>query len=356
VSETAEQRAQADAARRGQPGGQGPEGGAWDLIRRGGRIFIRQREATVFVVAVALVLYFGLSTSTFFSSSNATTLLSGVASPIIIISIGEVLLLICGEIDLSVGFIYTLSPFLMHYLVDDWSVPAVLAVLLSLLMGVVVGWINGFITVALRVPSFITTLGTGFVLLGLVLTTSHAEPATISPNLMGIGKYFGTQTGFAAWTMIIWAVILVAIFHTVLTSTRWGLHTVSVGGNLLGAREAGISIARVKYGNFMVTGFLGALVGIQIAFYNSTIDPSSGGYTPMFYAVAAAVLGGTALAGGSGTIIGGMLGGIVLAVLTNGFQIIGISANPLDIIFGGAILIAMIANMQLARVREAGRL
>jgi simple sugar transport system permease protein len=339
VSETAEQRAQADAAGRGQPGGQGPEGGAWDLVRRGGRIFIRQREATVLVVAVALVLYFGLSTSTFFSSSNATTLLSGVASPIIIISIGEVLLLICGEIDLSVGFIYTLSPFLMHYLVDYWSVPAVLAVLLSLLMGVV-----------------ITTLGTGFVLLGLVLTTSHAEPATISPNLMGIGKYFGTQTGFASWTMIIWAVILVAIFHTVLTSTRWGLHTVSVGGNLLGAREAGISIARVKYGNFMVTGFLGALVGIQIAFYNSTIDPSSGGYTPMFYAVAAAVLGGTALAGGSGTIIGGMLGGIVLAVLTNGFQIIGISANPLDIIFGGAILIAMIANMQLARVREAGRL
>lgn len=354
MSETAEHRAAVGEARQGPPGGPAPRGGAWGLLRRGGSLFVRQREATVLVVLVALVLYFGLSTSTFYTGSNATTLLSGVASQYIIISIGEVLLLICGEIDLSVGFIFTLSPFLLHYLVDFWSVPAWPAVIITLLLGIGIGWVNGFITVALRVPSFITTLGTGFILLGVVLTTSHAEPATISPALQGIGKFFGSQTGTSAWAMFIWAVVLVAIFHTVLTNTRWGLHTISTGGNPLGAREAGIKTARIKYGNFMITGFLGALVGVQIAFYNSTIDPSSGGYTPMFYAVASAVLGGTALAGGSGTIIGGALGALVLAVLTNGFSIIGISANPLNIIFGGAILVAMIANMQLARLRAGG--
>ncbi len=105
----------------------------------------------------------------------------------------------------------------------------------------------------------------------------------------------------------------------------------------------------------MLTGLLGAFVGLQVAFQISIIDPTAGGYTPMFYAVAAAVIGGTAMLGGSGTIIGAFLGGIMLAVLTDGFEVIGISANPLPIVFGAAILIAMIANVQLTRLRERGR-
>ena len=95
-----------------------------------------------------------------------------------------------------------------------------------------------------------------------------------------------------------------------LTRTRWGLYTISTGGNQLGAREAGINVGRIKYGNFMITGVLGALVGLQSAFYNNTIDPLAGGYQPMFYAVTAAVIGGTAMLGGVGTIIGAFLGAI----------------------------------------------
>ena len=98
-------------------------------------------------------------------------------APIGIIAIGEVLLLICGEMDLSVGFILRHSPpFLMHYLIDFYGVPPVLAVLLCLLMGLAVGFVNGFFTVTLGVPSFITTLGTGFILQGIMLVTSHAVP------------------------------------------------------------------------------------------------------------------------------------------------------------------------------------
>jgi simple sugar transport system permease protein len=337
-----------------------PEGGvgrAFTLrLGRIGGVFIRQREATVFVVALALFAYFWLTTSTFATTSNLANLLSGYAAQIIIISIGETLLLICGEIDLSVGFIFTFAPFLMHYLIDFYSVPAIPSILISLLMGVAVGWANGFFTVTLRVPSFITTFGTGFVLYGVVLTTSHAYPASIPASAAGIGEWIGGgQSGPGAWTQIIWAVVLVAIFHMVLTRTRWGLHTIAAGGNLLGAREAGIHVARIKYGNFMITGFMGALAGIQVAFYNNTIDPSSGGYQPMFYAVAAAVIGGTAMLGGVGTILGGFLGAIVLAIVQDGFSIIGISANPINIIFGSAILIAMVANVLLARLRGEGR-
>jgi simple sugar transport system permease protein len=146
------------------------------------------------------------------------------------------------------------------------------------------------------------------------------------------------------------------VFHLLLTRTRWGLHTVATGGNLLGATEAGIRSGRIKIGNFMMLSVLGGLAGIMEAFRINTIDPNiGGGFELMFVAVSAAVIGGTALAGGSGTVVGAFLGALVLAELQNGFNLIGISANPYFLIQGAAILIAMIANVRLSRLRRAGR-
>jgi simple sugar transport system permease protein len=347
MSEITERSAQTASPSGGPPAARvpGPMRSVFDLLAR-------QREATVFVVAVVLLLYFGIKyNSTFVSSTNLANLLSETAAPIIIIGIGEVFLLICGEIDLSAGFVYTFAPFLMHYLIAFYGVPAVPAIIISLLFGVVVGWINGFLTVTMGLPSFITTLGTGFILLGITDTTSHAYPATIPPSAVGIGRWIGA----APWSQFIWAVALTAIFYVVLSRTKWGLHTIATGGNALGAKEAGIKTGRIKYGNFMLTSTLGALVGLQVAFYTTTIDPSAGGYQPMFYAVTAAVIGGTAMLGGQGTVLGAFLGAIVLATLIDGLDVAGISANPLDIVFGAAILVSMIVNVRLARLRAAGR-
>ncbi len=337
----------------GGPPGEPARGGLWNVVRRGALLFAEQRAATVLVVVVLLVVYFGFfsSASSEFLTKDNIANITWTLAPWAIIAIGEVLLLVCGELDLSVGFILGFSPYLMHYMIDCYGVPPVLAVLISLLMGVAVGFANGFITVTLGVPSFITTLGTGFILQGVMLVTSHAYPATIPASAAGVGKLLGSWT----WAEITWTIILVAIFQVVLSRTRWGLHTVAVGGNILGASEAGISVPKIKYGNFMITGFMGALVGLMVTFQTSSIDPSNGGYQPMFYAIAGAVIGGTALAGGSGTIIGAFLGTLMLSILQDGFNLIGISANPLPIIFGGAILVAMIANVQLARLRRAGR-
>jgi simple sugar transport system permease protein len=347
VSDTVQQ---APGVAGGPPAEPKPGGRVWQGVRRGGLLFAEQREATVLVVNILLVIYFWRASPDFLTSDNIANI-TWIVAPIAIIAIGEVLLLVCGELDLSVGFVYGFAGFLMHYLIDFYSVPPVLAVVLCLLMGVAVGFCNGFITIALGVPSFITTLGTGYILLGILLVTSHAYPANIPASAAGVGKWLGTWT----WAEITWTIVLVAIFHVVFTRMRWGLHTVAVGGNILGASESGISVPRVKYGNFMITGFFGALVGLMVTFQTNSIDPSNGGYQPMFYAIAGAVIGGTALAGGSGTIIGAFLGTLMLSILQDGFNLIGISANPLPIIFGGAILVAMIANVQLARLRRAGR-
>src|SRR6266516_1653339 len=269
------------------------------LLRRATDEFVRRREASIAVVALALGAYFWVAKPVFLSRGNLVTVSQYVA-PWAIIAAGEVLLLVSGEIDLSVGNVYALAPFLVHFAVDYYHVPVIPAIVLVLLVAAFIGLINGLVTVALRVPSFVTTLGTLFAINGIVLITSHAFPAEIPAKAMGIGRWLGA----APWSEITWAVLIVAVGHVLLTDTPWGLHTIAVGGNLLGASEAGVRAGRIKVGNFMITSMLGAFTGMLEAFRINSIDPLAGGTQIMFFAVAAAVIGGTALAGGSGTIIG----------------------------------------------------
>jgi simple sugar transport system permease protein len=313
--------------------------------------FLRRREATIVVVAVGLLVYFRASSSVFLTHNNLVNVSQGTA-PYAIIAVGEVFLLVSGEIDLSVGMVFALAPFLMHYMVDYYGVYPIIAIFLAVLAGAVIGLVNGLITVVLKVPSFVATLGSMFLVQGIMLTTSHAYPAQI-PQAAGSGirHWFGR----ADWSELIWCLVIVVLFHIVLTRTRWGLHTIAAGGNPIGAAESGIKVGRIKIGNFMITGALGAFAGILEAFRVDSIDPSSGGSSAMFTAVSAAVIGGTALAGGSGTVAGAFLGALVLAELQNGFNLIGISANPFTIVLGAAIIISMVLNVHLARLRRAGR-
>jgi simple sugar transport system permease protein len=327
-------------------------GSSGALGRRLGDAFLRRREASVLLVTLALMVYFQASQSTFLTRSNLVNIAQA-ASPAAIVSVGIVLLLVSGEIDLSVGMVFALAPFLMHYAADFYHVPIVAAIVLAMVVAAGIGFINGFITMKLRVPSFVTTLGTFYAIQGVVLTTSHAYPAQIPPDAEGTIR---SWLGAADWAELGWCLVIVVAFHLVLTRTRWGLHTISVGGNLLGATEAGIRVNRIKIGNFVITSVLGSFAGIMEAFRVHTIDPNLGGGTGItFTAISAAVIGGTALAGGSGTVIGAFLGSLVLAELQNGFNLIGISANPFFLILGGAILVSMIANQYLSRLRRSGR-
>ncbi len=313
--------------------------------------FLRRREASVLVVAVGLVVYFQATTPIFLSANNLRNVAQATA-PTAIVAVGIVFLLVSGEIDISVGMVAALAPYLMHYAISFYGVPAIPAILLALAIAAGIGLVNGFITTRLRVPSFVTTLGMFYLLYGVLLTTSRAYPVAIPQPVRGT-----IQTWFGAgdWATLTWCLIIVAGFHIVLTRTRWGLHTISVGGNLLGATEAGIRVNRVKVGNFMLVSVLGAMAGLMEAFRINSIDPNIGGGTRItFTAIAAAVIGGTALAGGSGTVIGALIGMFVLAVLQNGFNLIGISANPFFLIQGAAILISMIANQYLSRLRRSG--
>ena len=232
VSETAEVSPEAT----GTPPSHRARNGS-SIFGRGATFLLRQREASVLIIAIVLFIYFSVTTTNFFSHGSFVNIAQYMA-PYVIIGIGLVLLMICLEIDLSVGFVWTLSPYVMRFFVDS-GIPTFIAIVLTvLLLAVVVGGINGVVTTIFGVPSLITTLATGYIIFGYTLTISAAQQVNIPPSSLGLGHWFG----FEAWSEIIWATVLVLIFHVILTRTRWGLYTVSVGGNLLGAREAGIKV------------------------------------------------------------------------------------------------------------------
>ena len=329
----------------------GRRNGVGSILSRAAILFLKQREASVLAIAVILFIYFAATTTAFVSHGSFVNIAQYMA-PYVIIGIGLVLLMVCGEIDLSVGFVWTLSPFVMRFFIDS-GIPALLAIIITVpILAVIIGGINGIITTVFGVPSLITTIATGFIIFGYTLTISAAQQVNIPPESLGLGHWFG----FEAWSEIIWASVLVLIFQVILTRTRWGLYTVSVGGNMLGAREAGIKVNRIKIGNFMLCSGFGALAGIIEAFKNNIIDPSAGQLNVLLIALTGAVIGGTAMLGGSGTMIGMWLGMLVLGILNDGFNLRGISSNKLLIILGAAILLAMIANTYLTRLRSAGRL
>lgn len=347
VSDTAERSPDTLGAPPGKSGGDG-FGGMFGNVGWG---FLRQREASVIVIAVVVAIYFVASTHGFTSHGSIVNIAQYMGG-YVLLAIGEVYLMVAGEIDLSNGYVWMFSPFVMHFFYDS-GLPIVLAIVVTVVvLGLVVGLINGIVVTWFGVPSLIATLGTGWIVYGYALTVSHAQQINLPPVSAHVMNWFGAGN----WSEFLWATILVLIFHIIFTRTRWGVYTISVGDNMLGAREAGIKVHRVKIYNFVLSAGLASFAGILEAFRTDIIDPSAGQLTVVLVALAGVVIGGTAMTGGSGTVLGAWLGVLVLGILNDGFNLRGISSNAFQMILGGALLVMMIINTQLVRLRGAGRL
>lgn len=305
-------------------------------------------ELRILLVAVLLAAYFEFANHDFLLTNASLVNLSQFIAPVAIIAFGEIMLMIGGDIDLSAGMVFAFAPFMMVF-ASDAGAPMWLAVIAGLAAAAVIGFVNGAVTVWLRLPSFVTTLGTLFLINGITLTLSRGTPAA-TPGSPAFGEFMGAW----GYSEIIWTVVIAAVMHTLLRHTRWGLHTQAAGANPVGASEAGIHVSRLRLGNFILAAVLAGFTGILEGFRITSIDPQAGGNQIMFLAVAAAVIGGTPLTGGSGTIVGGLLGAAVLGILNDGFTLIGINAFTFNIILGAAILAAMIFNIHVGRIRRKG--
>jgi simple sugar transport system permease protein len=322
--------------------------GALTLVKR----FLTLREGSVIVITIITALYFTVNTSEFFTFDNFKTLLPYFA-PVAILGAGEVFLMINGEIDLSIGAVYLFAPFIFYKL-DNAGLPLMPALIVALLACIVVGFINGFFNAVVGIPSFIATLGMLLLLEGLTLIISHAEPvATPGTTVVGSLSTFARVFGGGIYSELIWAVAIVVILQLVLVRTRWGVYTIAVGSNRLAAAEAGIRNRIVIIRNFMVCSLCAGLVGVFEAVRTTSVQPDpAGANSVLFDGISAAVIGGTLLIGGSGTVVGALIGALFLGILQDGLIIKGVNADYLSFYQGLAILIAMAANVYVGRVRK----
>jgi simple sugar transport system permease protein len=321
-----------------------------------GGILLRLPEASIAVVAIAISIIFEVINQNYFSGLvqvlAASTALYG------LIAIGEAMLMITGEIDLSAAKVYSTTPFIAYYLTQA-NMPYGLALVLALVGAGLIGSVNGMLTVLFGVPSLIATLGMLFFLDGVTLSVSHSEPVT-TPLAEPFNTFLGRGQqqpigGAAQYAAFIWLVLFVILLTIVLKRTRFGTYTISVGSNLLAAREIGIRTHRVKIANFVIMSLLAGFAGITESIISGSTDPSAGDNTLTLYGIAAAVIGGTSLFGGSGTLIGAAIGAYVIAALLAGLPLIGAQATESNIILGMAIVGAILLNILLNKLRNQGR-
>jgi simple sugar transport system permease protein len=317
---------------------------------RGAKAFLTLREGSIIVVTLVTFGYFAITTSHFVKGDTFKALLPYFA-PFAIIAAGEVFVMILGEIDLSVGAVYLFTPFIWHVF-HHAGLPLYPSIIAALLVATAIGAINGIFVAYVGIASFVATLGMLFTLDGLSLVISHSTPVQVPGTRIGGVTTFGQIFGGGTYSELFWALGVVILLQIVLSFSRWGLYTVSVGGNRLAAAEAGIRTRAIIVRNFILCAGLAGFVGILevVRITSATPDPS-GSNTLLLQVVAAAIIGGTLMTGGDGTVVGALIGALFLGLLTEGLTIKGVSASYLDLYLGIAVLIAMTLNVFVRRVR-----
>ena len=329
---------------------------ALSIGRRVLRVFLYQRELTPILITIGLFAYFSVRAGSTFASSLSLSSAAGYAGPYGAIAVGEVLLLVLAEIDLSAGQVFLFAPWVMYWM-DNLGLPLPAAILIALAVVCGVGAINGLITVRLNVPSFVTTLAMNFILFGLVLIYSdqvQASPIPLSTS-GGPASFSSNFMGAWVWSEILWVLAITIVGAVVLTRTRFGVRIIATGGNLVGAAEAGVPVRRVKVWCFVLCSFLAGLVGIVDAVKYGSLDPGNFGVDYILYAIGACVIGGTALTGGRGTVIGAFIGAILIGILEDGLTLIGVSTNDFYVWVGVVIIFARALNVQFDRLLARSR-
>jgi ribose transport system permease protein len=258
-----------------------------------------------------------------------------------LIAFGMTLVILLGGIDLSVGSMLALSSVFTATLISRGTDPVV-ATLVGIASGAVMGAANGLVIAKGKVAPFIATLGTMTILRGLALVVSNGSPVT------GINSDFFTMLGggYVADLIpipVIWMALMFALIWFVLKKTVFGRHVYAVGGNEEASRLSGVSVDRVKIWVYTLSGAMSAMAGIILTSRLNSAQPTAGaGYE--LDAIAAVVLGGTSLTGGRGWIFGTLVGALLIGVLNNGLNLLGVSSFYQQVIKGVVILLAVLID------------
>lgn len=264
----------------------------------------------------------------------------------LILAVPITFMMCSGRMDLSVGATTALGG-VIAAIAQTNGMPLLLAILCGLIVGVLVGAVNGLLVEYFKLPAFITTMGTQYAVNGIIAVITGNNAVTgISQEFCKIAQ---TRIGGISLTVFYAAVICIA-GYIILNHTKYGREVLAIGGNTETAFLAGINIDVRHFQLYVATGFFAALTGIMYAsrFSSAQINAGSGSELTI---IASVIIGGTSMFGGSGTVIGSMLGCILLATITNALPVMGVSTNWQKVVFGGILLIALLIDQ--VRIRKA---
>ncbi len=331
----------------GGPGGgsDGRSGGLAGGLRR----LLAAREAGLAGVLVLLIVFLAIKSPYFLTTGNLIVV-GRQASLSLIIAVGMTFVILAGGIDLSVGSTVALVSILTGEFMVNLGLPPVLAAVLALLCGALVGLVNGAIVAATSIPPFVVTLGMLAVARGLALGITQGSTISGLPaSFLVLGQ--GSLAGIPVPVWIAAAVAVVA--HLVLARTRFGRNVYFIGSNEQAAVLSGIRVARTKVAIFVIAAGLAGLEAVIETARLSVGQPSAGnGYE--LVAIGAVVIGGASLFGGEGSILGTVLGTLLLALIQNGLILLGISAYWQQV-FSGVIIVAAVALNMWRQRRSRGR-
>ncbi len=316
------------------PTGQGSSNGFSTFVRNR----LLSGEGMLYVGFLVLILIFALSSPVFLSWANFANIGRQTAL-VSIIAVGMTFVIVSGEFDLSVGSGMALSGVMAALAMKGIGQTWIVGALAGLLTGAAIGLVNGILTTKLRIPSFLITLGSLSIARGIAMIVTGTRPVIISDTtyhqLFGEGSFLGVPVPIF-WTFVV-AIGGIVLLHF----STFGRRVFATGGNAIAARYSGISTVRVKTISLMLAGTLAGLAGLVLSARSHAARPDVGVGLELDV-ITSVILGGAALSGGRGTIIGALVGSLVIGILNNGLVLLGVDAS-VQLAVKGLIIWASVA-------------
>jgi ribose/xylose/arabinose/galactoside ABC-type transport system permease subunit len=310
---------------------------------------LRQRDFGVLVAAVLIAAFFSVITPVFLTPYNIFNILRQTAE-LGIIAMAMTVLIVAGEFDLSVGAIYAVTGVVTGFLATRLGLDIWLAATAGMAAGLLLGFLNGLLIATTRINSFIATLSTMMVYRGIAMVLSQGQP--ISFKLDFFMDLFGrAELGGMLPVPVLWFAAWGAFAYVLLHRTTFGVKVFATGDNREAADLAGIQTMRVKRVAFLLTSLASGLAALISLSFLKTVTPTQGTGLEL-EAIAAAVIGGTAMSGGVGSIVGTFLGTFIMAEVRTGLVLLGTDAYVQEAFVGLVIALAVIVNVRLSARRK----
>lgn len=298
-------------------------------------------ELTTVIALIILMAVITIINSNFLTANNLLNLLLQVTSNALI-AFGMTFVILTGGIDLSVGSILALSSALTAGLLGS-GMPVTLAILISLILGCILGMMNGLLISYGKLAPFIVTLATMTIFRGATLVYTNGNPITKGLSDTFLFQFLGQGYIVGIPFPVIIMFIVFIVLYVLLHKTAFGKSVYAIGGNEKAAYISGVKLNKVKIIIYSISGIMASISGLIITSRLSSAQPTAGASYEMD-AIAAVVLGGTSLSGSKGRILGTLIGALIIGVLNNGLNIIGVSAFWQQVVKGVVILIAVLID------------